>query len=106
MPYPTAAAIHGAALGGEIDAPCRHDGPQILVCTAGAVTVRTAAGEQQVPILLRVFPFTIPAAGRAAGNLLTSFHVSPQSYVKPAATLYGMVRQRAISLRISALNMG
>jgi len=33
--------IDGAALGGEIDAPCRHDGPQILVCTAGAVTVRS-----------------------------------------------------------------
>ncbi len=33
--------IDGAALGGEIDAPCRNDGPQILVCTAGAVTVRS-----------------------------------------------------------------
>lgn len=56
---------------------------------AGSVNLRSAGGEQQVPILLRVFPFVIPPASRAEGNLLSSFHVSPQSYVKAAATLYG-----------------
>jgi hypothetical protein len=55
----------------------------------GAVKVTGAGGEQQVPLFLRIHPFTIPAANRADGNLLTSFHVSPQSYVKAAAGVYG-----------------
>ena len=37
--------IDGQNLGHEIDAPSRHDGPQILVCTSGAVTIRAKSGE-------------------------------------------------------------
>lgn len=36
--------LDGEWLGHEIDAPCDHDGPQILVCTAGTVEVRGKAG--------------------------------------------------------------
>mgnify|MGYP006266006949 CR=1 FL=1 len=32
-------------LGHEVDAPVRHEGPQVLVCTEGAVTVRAKTGE-------------------------------------------------------------
>jgi mannose-6-phosphate isomerase len=32
--------LDGDNLGHEVDAPCRHDGPQILVCAQGAVVVR------------------------------------------------------------------
>jgi mannose-6-phosphate isomerase len=32
--------LDGENLGHEIDAPSRHDGPQILVCTEGSVVVR------------------------------------------------------------------
>jgi mannose-6-phosphate isomerase len=37
--------LDGENLGHEVDAPARHDGPQILVCTSGAVTVRSKSGE-------------------------------------------------------------
>lgn len=36
--------LDGADLGHEVDAPSPHDGPQILVCTQGAVTVRAKSG--------------------------------------------------------------
>ncbi|PQE00538.1 mannose-6-phosphate isomerase, class I [Mycobacterium sp. EPG1] len=35
--------IDGDAVGHEIDAPIRHDGPQVLLCTEGAVTVHAKA---------------------------------------------------------------
>ena len=37
--------LDGENLGHEVDAPARHDGPQILVCTSGSVTVRSKSGE-------------------------------------------------------------
>ncbi|CAJ1507599.1 mannose-6-phosphate isomerase, class I [[Mycobacterium] burgundiense] len=37
--------LDGDDLGHAVDAPCRHDGPQILVCADGAVTVLGKAGE-------------------------------------------------------------
>ena len=37
--------LDGDDLGHEVDAPSRHEGPQILVCTEGAVTVRAKSGE-------------------------------------------------------------
>jgi mannose-6-phosphate isomerase len=36
--------LDGGRLGREVDAPAHHDGPQILLCTQGAVEVRTKAG--------------------------------------------------------------
>jgi len=38
--------LDGDTLGHQVDAPCRHDGPQILVCTQGSVTVRTQRQDQ------------------------------------------------------------
>ena len=35
----------GEHLGHEVDAPCRHDGPQILVCIEGSVVVRSKSEE-------------------------------------------------------------
>ena len=35
--------LDGEHLGHQLDAPSRHDGPQILVCTEGSVTVRSAS---------------------------------------------------------------
>lgn len=32
-------ALDGPHLGHEVDAPARHDGPQILLCTEGSITV-------------------------------------------------------------------
>ena len=37
--------LDGGDLGHEVDAPARHDGPQILVCAEGAVTVRAKSDE-------------------------------------------------------------
>ncbi|BBX21656.1 mannose-6-phosphate isomerase, class I [Mycolicibacter terrae] len=36
--------LDGAYLGHEVDAPAHHDGPQILLCTEGAVTVHAKSG--------------------------------------------------------------
>ena len=38
-------SLDGGHLGHEVDAPSRHAGPQILVCTRGAVTVRAKSGQ-------------------------------------------------------------
>ncbi len=37
--------LDGADLGREVHAPVRHDGPQILVCTEGSVTVRSGSAQ-------------------------------------------------------------
>ncbi|MGB0435866.1 MAG: mannose-6-phosphate isomerase, class I [Mycobacterium sp.] len=37
--------VDGEQLGHEIDAPTRHDGPQILLCTEGAATLYAKTGE-------------------------------------------------------------
>ncbi len=37
--------LDGEHLGHEVDAPSRHDGPQILVCTEGSVIVRAKSDE-------------------------------------------------------------
>ncbi|OBJ56458.1 mannose-6-phosphate isomerase, class I [Mycobacterium sp. 1423905.2] len=36
--------LDGEHLGHEVDAPCRHDGPQILLCTEGSTTVSGKSG--------------------------------------------------------------
>ena len=40
--------LDGEHLGHEVDAPCRHDGPQILVCTQGSVVVRAKSDEVRI----------------------------------------------------------
>jgi mannose-6-phosphate isomerase len=37
--------VDGDDLGHEVDAPARHDGPQILVCTSGSIVVRAKSDE-------------------------------------------------------------
>ncbi len=37
--------LDGDSLGHEVDAPCRHEGPQILVCADGAVVVGAKSGQ-------------------------------------------------------------
>jgi mannose-6-phosphate isomerase len=40
--------LDGENLGHEVDAPARHDGPQILVCTEGSVILRAKSDEVRV----------------------------------------------------------
>ncbi len=40
--------LEGADLGHQVDAPSRHDGPQVLVCTEGSVMVRSKSGEVRI----------------------------------------------------------
>ncbi len=55
-------------------------------------TVRVAVDGRStaVPVTIRVFPVELPPPGAAAGNLLTSFHVGPESYVGKADQLYNL----------------
>jgi hypothetical protein len=55
---------------------------------AGALIVTADGRPTRVPLTVNVFPVTIPRPGTRIGNLLTSFYVSPQSYVSKAAQLY------------------
>jgi hypothetical protein len=52
------------------------------------VSVTVAGTTTVVPVEVRVFPFTQPAVGER--TLLTSFHVSPTTYLNTVARLYGL----------------
>ena len=54
----------------------------------GALTVTADGRATRLPLRVQVFPVTLPRPGTRIGNLLTSFYVSPQSYVSKAAQLY------------------
>jgi Domain of unknown function (DUF4091) len=54
----------------------------------GGLTVTADGRPTTVPLRVNVFPVTVPRPGRRIGNLLTSFYVSPQSYVSKAEQLY------------------
>jgi hypothetical protein len=56
---------------------------------AGVVTVTADGRRTAIPLRVRVFAVTLPRPGTRSGNLLTSFNVSPESYVAKAAQLYG-----------------
>ena len=56
---------------------------------AGELTVRADGRTTTLPIRIRVFAVTLPRPGTRVGNLLTSFHLSPESYLAKAARLYG-----------------
>jgi hypothetical protein len=60
----------------------------------GAVTVTADGRQTRVPLRLTVFPVTIPRPGSGAGSLLTSFNVSPESYLGKAAELFGFENQQ------------
>lgn len=53
------------------------------------VTVTADGRPTPVPLTVRVFNVTLPEPSNPAGNLLTSFHFAPESYVNKAAQLYG-----------------
>lgn len=53
-----------------------------------SVTVDADGRETTVPIQITVFPVHLPAENAVAGNLLTAFHVVPESYVNKADQLY------------------
>jgi hypothetical protein len=52
------------------------------------VTIGTDGKETAVPVSIRVFDVHLPAPSALQGNLLTAFHVVPESYVKKADQLY------------------
>jgi hypothetical protein len=56
---------------------------------AGAITLTADGAGTTIPLRIRVFGVSIPRPGTRNGNLLTSFNVSPESYVAKAAQLYG-----------------
>jgi hypothetical protein len=55
-----------------------------------AATVHVTADgiSYEIPVAITVFPVRLPAPTAVKGNLLTAFHVVPQSYVKEANELY------------------
>jgi len=55
----------------------------------GSLTVTEDGRPTNVPFRVKVFPVTLPHPGTRIGNLLTSFHLSPESYVSKSAQLYG-----------------
>ncbi len=55
----------------------------------GAITVSADGRRTTIPLRIRVFAIALPRPGTRAGNLLTSFNLSPESYVAKAAQLYG-----------------
>jgi Domain of unknown function (DUF4091) len=55
----------------------------------GALTVTADGRPTRMPLRVQVFPVALPRPETRIGNLLTSFYVSPQSYVSRAAKLYG-----------------
>jgi len=58
----------------------------------------TADGRRTVvPVRIAVFPVTLPRPGTRVGNLLTSFNLSPESYVAKAAQLHRFSNDQRIS---------
>ena len=54
----------------------------------GTITVHADGTATPVPLTVRVFPVALPPAGVAKGNLLSSFHISPETYVNKADSLH------------------
>jgi hypothetical protein len=68
-----------------------------------SITVYADGRPTVVPLTVKVSPVRIPPAGTAPGNLLTSFHISPQTYVNKASELYGFVNNEQRSAANRAL---
>ena len=56
---------------------------------AASLAVTPDGKRTVVPVRITVFPVTLPRPGSRVGNLLTSFNLSPESYVSKSAQLYG-----------------
>lgn len=53
------------------------------------ITIHADGRATRVPLSVRVFPVVLPPPGRAQGNMLSSFHFSPETYVNKVDALYG-----------------
>lgn len=56
----------------------------------GTVSVVVDGAGTTVPVSVQVFGATLPPPNQVAGNLLTSFHVAPQTYGNTVGRLYGL----------------
>lgn len=54
----------------------------------GTIAVSADGRNVAVPLTVRVHPVAVPAAGNPAGNMLTSFHISPQTYLNKVDAMY------------------
>lgn len=54
----------------------------------GTITVYADGAPTPVPLTVKVFPVVLPPPGRAKGNMLSSFHISPETYINKADALH------------------
>jgi Domain of unknown function (DUF4091) len=54
----------------------------------GRIDVDVDGQVTAVPLTVKVFPVRLPAPGDAAGNMLSSFHLSAETYINKADALY------------------
>ncbi len=54
----------------------------------GAISVSAEGQTVAVPLTVRVHRVAVPAASNPAGNMLTSFHISPQTYLNKVDAMY------------------
>ena len=54
----------------------------------GTISVSAEGRTVAVPLTVRVHGVAVPAAGNPAGNMLTSFHISPQTYLNKVDAMY------------------
>ena len=68
-----------------------------------SLSVTSGGGTASVPVRVRVFPFQLPSVAAGGRTLLTSFHVSAQTYLRTVSRLYGFGSQGERSAAHSAL---
>ena len=68
-----------------------------------SLSVTSGGDTTSIPLRVRVFGFQLPDAAAGGHTLLTSFHVSAQTYLRTAARLYGFGSQGERSAAHSAL---
>jgi hypothetical protein len=54
----------------------------------GAITVYADGKPTRVQLSVNVFPVALPPSGQAKGNMLSSFHISPETYINKVDALY------------------
>jgi len=54
----------------------------------GTITVYADGAPTPVRLTVKVFPVVLPAPGQAKGNMLSSFHISPETYINKADALH------------------
>jgi hypothetical protein len=69
----------------------------------GRIVVQADGRAFTVSLTVNVFPVVLPAPGAAHGNLLSSFHLSAETYVNAASSLYGLATNEQRSAANRAL---